>query len=168
MTPEISTHLSEEAMSDVLIGLASPESEAHLNACLICRGQLQAFRSTMQSFNQASLAWCQTRPSVALRAPVRSRLRPLVFAPATWALAAALLLVAGIPAWIHHVHSSSHSVSAPASVPENSEAQIAQDNDLLQSVNVALNESDVPPISKYYLSDGPHPQSKIRPELRNR
>jgi hypothetical protein len=165
MTPEISTHLSEEAMNDVLIGLASPESESHLNTCVICRSQLDVFRSTVQAFNQASLEWCQAMPAVALRAP--ARFRPLVFAPATWVLAIALLLVAGIPAWIHLSHSSLHSVSAPAPVQQDSDAQISQDNDLLQSVNVALNESDVPPISKYYLSDGPHPQSKDRPELRN-
>ncbi len=32
MTTESSVHLSDEAMNDVLIGLASPQSEAHLAA----------------------------------------------------------------------------------------------------------------------------------------
>ena len=36
MTPASSTHLSEEAFDDVLIGLGSPESETHLAVCEDC------------------------------------------------------------------------------------------------------------------------------------
>ena len=33
MTPEFTTHLSEEALDDVLIGLGSKEAHAHLAVC---------------------------------------------------------------------------------------------------------------------------------------
>jgi hypothetical protein len=82
-------------------------------------------------------------------------------------MVAAVLLAIGFPMWNHHYLSRNYA-PGPASTPENSEAQIAQDNELLQSVNLALNESDVPQINMYDLSDGPHPQLKVRPELRNR
>jgi cytoskeletal protein RodZ len=167
MTPELSTHLSEEAMDDVLIGLASPESDAHLAACSLCRSQLQEFRSAMQVFNQTSLAWSEDRSKAFHHSSAKPKIRPAIFVPLSWAMVAAVLLAIGFPMWNHHYLSRNYA-PGPASTPENSEAQIAQDNELLQSVNLALNESDVPQINMYDLSDGPHPQLKVRPELRNR
>jgi hypothetical protein len=167
MTPELSTHLSEEAMDDVLIGLASPEADAHLAACPLCRGQLEEFRSAMRVFNQTSLAWSGTRSKAFHHSAGKTKVRPAIFIPLSCAMAAAVLLAIGPSLWNHH-HFSRNYAPGPASTPEDSQAQIAQDNELLRSVNLALNENDVPPINKYYLSDGPHPRLKVRPELRNR
>jgi predicted anti-sigma-YlaC factor YlaD len=176
MTPELSTHLSEEAIDDVLIGLGSPESDAHLAACSHCRGQLEQFRSEMNLFNQASLAWSKAKSATILRAAPRPKARPALPAPAGWVLAAAALLAIGLPVWNHAHRSPAGDASdyastyapAPASPAGDSEAQIAEDNDLLRSVNAALNSNEVSPISEYHLSDGPHPRHPARPELRNR
>ena len=183
MTPEKSAHLSEEAINDVLIGLSSPESDAHLAVCSACRGQLQEFRSEMLNFNQASLAWSEARPA-ALRANGRSRVRRVMSSPWSWALAAAVLMAAvWLPVWKYNHPSlvnkasindvpgrdaSGRDASSPGQTAEDSEAQIAQDNDLLRSVNVALSENEESPINEYHLSEGPHARSKARPELGNR
>ena len=167
MTQPRSAHLSEEALDDVLIGLGSPESDAHLAECEVCRGQLEEFRSGMRVFNQASLAWSEARPMRSLRSLVRSKVRPGVFAPAGWALAAAvLLMMIGVPVWRHDHRTALIKSTAPAAANEDSPAQIAQDNDLLRSVDEALNTSEASPISEYHLSDGPQPHRKARPELR--
>jgi predicted anti-sigma-YlaC factor YlaD len=168
MTRELSAHLSEEAIHDVLIGLSSPESDAHLAVCSICRSQVKEFHSEVDLFNRASLAWSEARPSTTLRSAARPRVRSILFAPFGWALAAMALLAIGVPVWNHHHRPSLNSASAPVSAQEDSEAQIAQDNELLRSVDMALNENEEPPISEYHLSDGPYPRLKARPELRNR
>jgi hypothetical protein len=174
MTPEESAHLSEEAINDVLIGLGSLESEAHLALCSTCRGKLKEFRSEMLNFNQASLAWSEARPAAALGGDRGSRVRRAISSPWSWAIAAAVLMVAiGLSLWNHNYSSivnnaSINDASGPAQSAEDSEAQIAQDNDLLRSVNMALSENEESPINEYHLSEGPHARSKARPELGNR
>jgi len=168
---EPATHLSEEAMNDVLIGLASPESDAHLAVCAECCEQVQGFRSEMQMFNRTSLAWSEAQPMPALRlkpesTKPESRIRRIAFAPAVWALAVIVLLAAGVQGWNHRRGSHQNAVSAPASTPADSEEQIAQDNQLLHSVDIALSEGDEPPIRGYHLSEGPHSSLKVRSELR--
>jgi hypothetical protein len=66
MTPEPAAHLSEEAIYDVLIGLSSAETNAHLVVCALCRGELEALRSELQVFNDTALAWCKARPAKCL------------------------------------------------------------------------------------------------------
>ncbi len=168
MTPEFSTHLSEEALHDVLIGLSSPASDAHLAACPACRGQVQEFRSDMQLFNQTTLAWSEAMPAAQLSATSRPAIRPAYFAPARWALAAAVLLAVGLPVWRYYRHSAPNYASVPVTQSEDTEAQIAQDNELLRSINMALSANETSPIREYHLSDRPHDRSKTRPELRNR
>ena len=61
MTPSLSNHLSEEALDDVLIGLGSAESEAHLAVCPECRAEVETFRGDVALFNAASVAWSESR-----------------------------------------------------------------------------------------------------------
>jgi hypothetical protein len=169
MTPQRSARLSDEAMNDLLIGLATPGSEAHIASCLVCRVQLEEFRSQMQIFNQTSAAWGEARSSGVVRDIRKERKRNTALSALGWALAASLLLVVGLLEWNHDRHRSRNYASAPVAVQqEDSEAQIAEDNELLRSVDLALSERDVSPISEYNLSDGPHPRLRARPELRNR
>ena len=102
-----------------------------------------------------------------LRPSARPMAHRAVFAPVGWALATAVLLMTiGVPVWRHDHRSTLSNGTAPAAV-EDSPAQIAQGNDLLRSVDEALNTSEASPISEYHLSDGPQPHRKARPELRN-
>jgi hypothetical protein len=161
---EATTHLSEEAINDVLIGMASPESELHLAVCPECRGQVQEFRSGMQIFDQASLAWSEARYAPALRIKTELGPRRIAVASPLWAIAATVLLAVGVPVWSHY-HDSPRN-PAPASAPADSEAQIAQDNELMHSVDIALSEDDESPIRAYRLSEGRHSHLSARPEMR--
>jgi hypothetical protein len=82
----------------------------------------------------------------------------------SWALAAALFVAIGISTWNHHpIFQNNAALPVPAQ--GDSEAQIAQDNDLLRSVNVALLEGEEPPVDAYNLMETPHPRLRARPEL---
>jgi anti-sigma factor RsiW len=176
MTTELSAHLSEEALDDVLIGLSTPESEAHLAVCSACRSHVEGFQSGLQAFNQASLAWSEARPVSAsmpttrasLQAAARSKARRAMFAPLGWAMAVAVLLMIGIPIWNRDHPSPPNPEPSTASAMGDSEAQIAKDNELLKSVDMALSVSDESPLSEYRLLDEHHSHLKKRPELRSR
>jgi anti-sigma factor RsiW len=165
MTPKQSAHLSEEAVNDVLIGLGSLESKAHLGVCSICSSRVKEFRSEVNAFNRATLAWSEARPRATLDEDERRRVRWIAASPLSWALAAALLLAVGFPVW-NHLKPAADNASVPSPLHEDSQTQIAQDNDLLNSVNVALNEGEESPVAVYQLSEAPHPRLKARPELR--
>jgi hypothetical protein len=167
MTPGQSAHLSEEAINDVLIGLGTPESDAHLAHCSICSSKLTEFHSEMEAFNRSTLAWSEARPMGRLAEAPMSKVREAMFSPLVWALAATILVAIGVPLWNHGGHHPPlNNASVPVSVSQDSEAQIAQDNDLLRSVNVALNENEESPISEYHLLGASHPHARTRPELR--
>jgi hypothetical protein len=161
-------HLSEEDLDDVLIGLGKPESDAHLVECEICRNQLEEFRSGVQVFNQASLAWSEARTLKARPPFNRSKVPQTVYAFVGWALAAAvLLLTIGVPVWRHDQRHALNRGTVPVEALDDSPAQIAQDNDLLRSVDESLNTSEASPISEYHMLDGPQPHRKAKQELRH-
>jgi len=168
MITEFSDHLTEDALNDALIGLSSPESEAHLATCAVCRVKVEEFRSEMQMFNQTTLAWSEARPAKSLQGAGRTKAHPVSFAAAGWVLAAVVLLMIAIPVWNRDRRSAARDRVVPASAPENSEAQIAQDNELLRQIDMALSASEASPINEYHLADRPHPRLKVRKELRNR
>jgi predicted anti-sigma-YlaC factor YlaD len=165
MRDKPSTHLTEEAFDDALIGLGSPQTEAHLAECADCRDRLQEFRSQIDLFNQTSLAWSEARPAkpVLIEEP-RPRLSLVPYAPWGWVLAALLFLVIGVPVWQHTRHPITNLGSA--SVPQDSEEQIAQDNNLMRSVDAALNETEASPLREYNFTGRSHPRLKQRSEVR--
>ena len=136
MTPAWSNHLSEEALDDVLIGLGSAESEAHLALCPECRAQVETFRGDMALFNAASMAWSESRhpqPRHRERAGAGTRI-----AFASWAAAAAALVIMAFGIWHHRpAPLQNQAISVQPQVVD-TEAQIAQDNQLLQAVNAAI------------------------------
>lgn len=169
MTTETSTHLSEEALNDVLIGLGSPESEQHVAACAECRAQLQIFATEMQLFNQTSLAWSEAR-SATLGAIELPKKRPAIYAEVGVALAAALLLAIGLPIWMHTHGPAKHpeqAATAAAMGQQDSADQIAQDNELMRSVDMALSSSEESPVSDYQILERPHEGPKARLGLRH-
>jgi hypothetical protein len=146
-------HLSEEALQDVLIGMSSAEADAHVAVCKVCRGQLEEFRSEVQLFDQAGLAWCEAKPVKRLRANPQWHVRQAMLAPVGWAMAAMVLLMIGIPTWIHD-HSAPDSHAVVASMPADSAVEIAQDNELLRSVDGVLSANEESPLTQYHLSNG--------------
>jgi len=170
MTNDSAVHLSEEALNDVLIGLGSPGDEAHLVACPACRARRADFRAQVQAFGESSLAWSEARAAAMPRPSKWQAARRVPIPALGLALAAMLLVAVAAPLW-HHFNSSGPSSSGavvpPVSASGDSEAQIAQDNELLRSVDVALNTDAVAPLnpygfSPYGFSDKPRPHSKAR------
>ena len=158
MTPEQQRHLTDEALDDVLIGLGSPAAHAHLAQCADCRRRVESFQSGIDLFNQASLAYSEAQPVKTSRTaqPARRFLAQPVFA--VWAAAAALLVLAGPAAW--HLLSP-HSVHAPAIATEvqDTEAQIAEDNELLEQVNAAIAPNDQNVVDQFQLTEAPDSQA---------
>ena len=162
MTPASSTHLSEEAFDDVLIGLGSPESEAHLAVCQDCRGRVKAFRSDVALFNSASMAWTQSQP-VLLKPTGRKTVHRTRLAFVSWAATAAVLAGTAVAVWHHHGPAAPPSqTAATLSQPADTEAQIAQDNQLLQAVNAAISPDEQSPIDEYKLFQTRNSHMKTR------
>lgn len=169
-------HLSEEALDDVLIGLGSSESEAHLYACSACRDALQQFQSSMQTFNRASLAWSEARPMPKPMAKAVGRIHAnsnrKVLAPLGWATAVALLVVLGLQIRSHEIRQPSTVPLTSSSESGDLEVQIAQDNQLLRSVDAALSASDMSTVNEYGLQSDlrgePRVHSRRRPKAGNR
>ena len=145
-------HLTDEQLEDVLLDDAGPEALAHLAACAFCRAQNDVFVSSVQSFNQASLAWSQAKPQA------RSNALPLTpsgtvsrsFPAAAWAFAAtllvlvALLLVHAVP----HAHTPAQQAQQAGpngQHPASADPQIAADNVLLADIDSALDQPDPQP-----------------------
>jgi len=162
MTPELSTHLSEEALDDVLIGLGSDQALGHLTRCPECRSKVGAFRSDIAHFNEATLAWSENRPQCApaMRSTVTTFQFP--FVATGWTAVFALLVVLAIPMWNRFHPTPSNFLAVTPQITDDSEAQIAHDNDLLQAVNAAVNPPDESPVEQYHLSESPHLRHRAR------
>jgi len=164
MRPGLSTHLSEEALDDVLIGLGSPESEAHAASCPECRAKLDAFRSEMWLLNSASMAWSESR--VPRKTETRRHGARIRVAFVSWAAVAAALVVMAVALWQHRPLAAPSRANAVESQAVDSEAQIVQDNQLLQAVNAAISPDEVSPIDEYKISERPHLHAKAHPKMR--
>ena len=164
MTPEITNHLSEEALDDVLIGLGSPESHAHLAACAECRGQVEAFRSDVRLFNAASIAWSDSRPAREQRPALQRRPAKIPFA--SWTAVAAALVIMAFAIWHHRPAVPPDHANTVQPQPVDTEAQILQDNQLLQAVNAAISPDDESPIDEYKIMESTHAHSKAHSNKR--
>jgi len=80
-------HLPDEALDDFLIGISSAESEVHLAACKDCRDRVQSFRSDLQTFNQSTLLWSESKPFLNLRPLVARRSFYFLLASPRWVMA---------------------------------------------------------------------------------
>lgn len=159
MTRDISTHLTDEALDDVLIGMGSFASEAHLGRCPQCRSRIETFREDVTLFNGASMAWSEARTGQPVASPRHPQYR-IRFAFIGWSGLAALLLITAVAIWHHSVVSPPNHVNIVESRPADSEAQIAQDNQLLEDINAAISSDDESPIEEYNLRERPSARFK--------
>src|SRR5947209_14106483 len=143
MTPASTIHLSEESLDDVLIGLGSENSRAHLAVCPECRAHVETFRGDVALFNSASMTWSESRrPQSRLSEVHTGRLRAAFLA---WTAVAAALAVMAFGIWHHRSSAAPNQANTVQSRPLDSEAQIAQDNQLLQAVNAAISPDEASP-----------------------
>ena len=79
--------------------LCSREPALHLAECAHCRAELEKFSASVGLFSTTSLAWSETRPAAAPQAASRWQSMRWAYAPVGWALAVAVVIAVGVPAW---------------------------------------------------------------------
>ena len=153
MTPHNSAarHLSEDDLDEVLLGIATPVSTAHLAGCELCADRFTAFqtelRSQMDAFNQASMAWSEARSNTISRDVAHHKATSRLTLPKLWSAAAAMVLAATIGLHVTldrravapEASNSSTIQTASASLdaihPEHDQAEIATDNAMLAAID---------------------------------
>jgi len=174
------THLTDEQFMECVLAApdasAAPDaaSHAHLSQCVQCREELARFSESVSAFSSATLNWSEAQPYASLRASAHSRRRP-AFVAAGWALATAVVLAVGLPVVWHSEHQPADATAstvapataaAPERVTQDSPAQIAADNRLMESVNLAIGDAELSPIREYNL-DAVHHGSRSRNQTRS-
>jgi hypothetical protein len=105
---------------------------------------------------------------VSLRAVARPPVGRSWLAPAGWAVAAAVLLAAGLPMAIHHDRQTNAPAEAVvADGPGDSDAQIAEDNQLMRSVDMAIGGNGSSEVRGYGLQTGRRARLKTVSGLRS-
>jgi hypothetical protein len=153
------THLSNEQFSEYALGM-EPVGDAadHLSHCDKCRQELARFSASMTAFSSAALSWSESRSPMSLRQLGLKTLPRPRYAVVSWALAAGLLFSVGVSMVTHRQHPAAADVGSMAVGPsvgnmaDCSEAEIAQDNKLLQDVNMAIDTGEPSPFNQYRLS----------------
>lgn len=158
-------HLTEEQFAECAL-TPDPASEAHLATCAPCRAELAAFAAAMNDFGMMATRWSEAQPRVSLRAVQQAKPHVLHHPAMRWALAGVLLVAVGVPVVLHgdRAPENANDASTTSQMPvvDDSQAQIDQDNQLMQSVNVALSAPEPPFLAEY----GLQPETNRSPELR--
>ncbi|WP_263375483.1 hypothetical protein [Granulicella aggregans] len=163
-----SAHLTEEQIAECLLQSDPPaEFETHLAECQSCREEISGFMTSVDHFSRASLAWSESQPAVSLRARVRESSHPVFTVPLRWALAMAMLLVIALPL-LRHKLTAKPDLQTVNLVEGDSEAQIAQDNVLMQSVDSALAADEASPLAEYDIVDQSQLHNPTRRTVRSR
>lgn len=168
MTDHPQNHLSAEALDDVLIGMASAEAEQHLAACAQCRAQVKSFYTDLQLLDESSLAWSRVRAAGMSDVTVNAAPRRCALATMGWMTAGVVLLALALPVWRHLGRSNDALANQPAPpvavVADDSAAQIAADNKLLEEIDAAVNHNEASPFGEELRTDRPYARQKARPE----
>jgi predicted anti-sigma-YlaC factor YlaD len=176
-------HLSDEALNDLLIGTGSAEAEQHLAGCAECRGRVDAFNADLKLLDETSMAWSRVRAAGMAELPAPSGMRRAPLATMGWMAAGLLLLALAVPVWHsgnHHTdqtkadqtkadQAKADQAKAGSMAPvgpsnEESEAQIAADNQLLHEVDAVMNTDEASPFGETLRSDRSHARHRARPE----
>jgi predicted anti-sigma-YlaC factor YlaD len=163
MTNTSNAHLSNDQFMECALSTPDTAAEAHLASCERCRSELTTFQQSLNDFGRTSAAWSESMPKVSLRPMVKAKHQRTIAIQTAWALAAVILLAVAMPAWNHHRLSTAPSETAAA---DDSAAQIAQDNQMMQSVYVALAPNDPSPFLEYRVNDPRSPRTKSSAAMR--
>jgi len=164
MTRDILTHLTEEALDDALIGMGCGESQGHLARCPECRAKIEQFGADIQLFNAASLAWSEARPRRPLEPARLTPVRRMPFALVGSTVAAALAVAVVLSVGHHESGLTPQSRSANGVQIQDSQTQIAQDNQLMEDVNAAIGPQEASPLDEFGLSKTRGKRGKAYPK----
>lgn len=139
-------HLTDEQFADLLAGNNTDVSaRLHLESCAACRQELTSMSTAVGDLNFASLRWAERR---ATRIQVPSHWRLNWNALPGWGATMAAVLMLGVALGAHmqtsnHVEPAlqpAHTVAAP------SEDELAQDNQLMRSIDSELSQQGGPQV----------------------
>jgi anti-sigma factor RsiW len=179
MNHNSAAHLSEEALNDLLIGIGAPESERHLEGCAECRARVDQFDAEMELLNQTTRAWSNYRAERMESAPGKPATRRAVaswagvfgtgarkmpLATMGWATTAVLAAAIVLPVWRTHHQPPVGSMTPATAQQQETEEQIAQDDQLMREVDAAINANEESPLGAYSSSKEPHPRQEDRAE----
>jgi hypothetical protein len=162
MTRAIAFHLSEEALDDILIGMGTSESQAHLARCAACRSRVEQFAADVALLNKAGMEWSEAQPGKTVRVEQTPRFHVPIALIGSF-VTAILVIAVAIPLWEHQRSVGNVQQPTPVAQPD-SEAQIAQDNELMQAVNAAISPQEESPIEEYGLSESRGLRRGARPK----
>lgn len=147
----MSAHLTNEEMTDRLLGVPSMTVDAHLIECQACLAEFNVMRAAIGNFRHAGHSWSENAVAVSRNlAAVASRRTTWT---AEWIVAAAFLLLMIVPVlYLRERKSPSATSSEKSPVAVSEQAQIEQDNELLTAVNSEITEGVPAPMQPLEVS----------------
>ena len=142
-----SLHLSDDQFTRYLMDPDADGAEAaHLLGCTVCREELERFRSSVESFNSMTLAWSE-RHSITSPSYAASRGSAEWVFGWSWSVAVMMLLAVGTSLHLRkEANQANPAIQASDSYDQNSEAEIARDNQLMRAVNLEINRKEPFPL----------------------
>jgi len=157
-------HLTEDELEEVLLGLECEESDEHLAACAVCRGQLEEFRESLELFNQASMAWSEAKSNSMNRDLAEHRIPFRMSVRTLWTCASVLVvLLAGVIGLGERRHAETEAGTTlragavlnppteaqPMDAANDATREIASDNAMMQQIDAAINSPEPSPSELY-------------------
>jgi|GEM_PF-2066965 len=142
-----SPHLNNDQFAGYLLeSKANNAQTAHLLECSACREELELFRSSIGDFNSMTLAWSERRSATSPAYVVSKSSSGWV---SNWALSMAIVMLLSVGTSLHtrnEANQVSLTVQTSASANQNSDAEIAKDNELMKAVNLEIGRKELYPL----------------------
>ncbi len=167
MSTDLTSHLTQEELTDNLMGVSSLTVNAHLLSCPACADELDRMKSSITGFRGAAHAWGENALIAAENRTSRARVAENRPRRARWmvAMAAMILFLAGSAAYLRHQPAVSQKpatvVATSADESRLSQAQLDQDNQLLSQVNGELSEAVPAPMQPLVVSESGQSNSSL-------
>lgn len=160
-------HLTDEQFGALMLSEGLDlGARTHLDHCARCQREVESFTDSVQLAGKTSLAWIDAKPPRrSLEQVSRLWQRRLLYYPAAFALVAMLLIMMGMLIRDHDRTQNDQPAIAQA-VSEDSPAQVAEDNHLLESVNLVLSENQGSPLPESRLAEYTRPASRTDSRLK--
>ena len=139
-------HLSDDALDDALLGVASAADTYHLAGCAACSGRLAEFRASLTSFNQASAAWSEARSNTISRELVPNSISSMTAAAWSVGSVAILAIMVSLTSYLHR---PPEQPGNPAQQQSSGQQEIANDNAMLIAIDSKLSEPVQSPVVVY-------------------
>ncbi len=140
----MNSHLTEDDLDEILMGIGSPAQNAHLAACDPCGERYAAFsvpfQAQMSRYNQATLDWSEARSNTISRDLAAHKPTPRLTLGALHAATAAVVMAValGVHGGMRHSLQAADEATAPAvtvTVAVDDQHEIASDNEMLRAID---------------------------------